>query len=130
MESESPGSAFDELMRLSQETTKKEQDFAKREQQRSEQKQKAQGVLQGLKQINVSLALQQLEPIATPEIIKEISSLTHKPGTGDLRKIISGLADDLERQICSASSSNPDTAPLERPIKTLTILIDLFFSLQ
>ena len=130
MASESSESGFDELMRLSRETARKGQELAQREQQQAEQRQKVRGVLQGLKEIKVSVALEQLKLVAATEFIEEISSLTEKQGTGDLRKLISDLTEDLEKQIENFAASNPDMVPLERSVKTLTILIDLFFSLQ
>jgi len=130
MESKSPESGFDELMRLHQQTTQMGQDITDREQQNAEQRQKVQGALQGLKDISISVALEQLKPIATPEIIEEVQSLTQKQGTGDLRRLITDLVDDLERCVSRVSASNQDIAPIERSIRTLAILIGLFFSLQ
>jgi len=130
MESESPESGFDELMRLSQQFTRQEQERTQREKQREEQGKKVRGVLQGLKELNVSMAIEQLKPVATPEIIEAVNDLRSKQGTEDLRKVISGLADDLENSIGTISASNPDIAPLIPSIKTLNILMDLYFSLQ
>ena len=130
MESESPESGFEELMRLSQQFTQQQEERTKRERQREEQQKKVQGVLQGLKELKVSMAIEQLKPVATPEIIEEVNSLRSKPGTEDLRKVISNLADDLENRIDIISTSNPDTAPLVRSVKTLNILMDLYFSLH
>jgi len=130
MESESPESGFEELMRLSQQFTKQGQERTAREKQRAEQGKKAQGVLQGLKELNVSMAIEQLKLVATPDIIEEVNSLKRKQGTGDLRKLISNLTDDLENRIGVISASNPDMTPLERSMKTLNILLDLFFSLK
>ena len=130
MESESPESGFEELMRLSQQFTRQGQERTAREKQRAEQGKKAQGVLQGLKELNVSMAIEQLKLVATPDIIEEVNSLKRKQGTGDLRKLISNLTDDLENRIGIISASNPDMTPLERSMKTLNILLDLFFSLQ
>ena len=130
MESESPESGFEELMRLSQQFTRQQQERTQREQQREEQAKKVQGVLQGLKELKVSMAIEQLKPVATPEIIEEVNALRSKPGTEDLRKAISNLADDLENRIGTISASNPDTAPLLNSMRTLNILMDLYFSLQ
>ena len=130
MESKSPESGLDELIRLSQETAKKKQELAEREQQRTKQKQKVQGVLQGLMDIKVSIAVEQLKLVSKPEIIEEVSSLTHKQGTEDLRKLISSLTDDLEKRIRSIATSNPGMVPVERSIKTLAILLELYFSLR
>ena len=130
MESEPPESGFEELMRLSQQFTRQGQERTAREKQRAEQGKKVQGVLQGLKELNVSMAIEQLKLVAAPDIIEEVNSLKRKQGTGDLRKLISNLTDDLENRIGIVSASNPDMAPLERSMKTLNILLDLFFSLQ
>ena len=130
MESEPPESGYEELMRLSQQFTRQGQERTAREKQRAEQGKKVQGVLQGLKELNVSMAIEQLKLVATPDIIEEVNSLKRKQGTGDLRKLISNLTDDLENRIGIISASNPDMAPLERSMKTLNILLDLFFSLQ
>ena len=130
MKPKPPESGLDELIRLSKETARKKQELAEREQQRTKQRQKVQGVLEGLKAIKVSIAVEQLKLVSTPEIIKEISSLTHKQGTEDLRKLMSRLTDDLEKRIRSVATSNPDMVPIERSIKTLAILLELYFSLR
>ena len=128
MESESSG--FDELMRLSQQFTRQQKEHTDRERQREEQGKKVRGVLQGLKELNVSMAIEQLKPVATPEIIKGVNALKSQRGTEDLRKTISDLADDLENRIGALSSKNPDSTPLVRSMKTLNILMNLYFSLQ
>ncbi|MFC2067229.1 hypothetical protein ACFLUO_09345 [Chloroflexota bacterium] len=130
MESESPESGMEELMRLSQQFTRQEQEHTQREQQKAAQREKTQGVLEGLIKLKVSTAVEQLKLVATPEIIEEINSLKGKSATEDLRKLISSLADDLENHISVISISNPDMAPLEHSMKRLSILMDLFFSLQ
>ncbi len=130
MEAEFSESGFDELMRLSRQFTKQQEEHTKQEKQRAEQGKKVQSVLQGLKELNLSMAVQQLKSIATPEIIEEVSALSNKRGTEDLRKVISNLANDLENRISAVSSSNAEVAPLVNSIKTLNILMDLYFSLQ
>ena len=130
MKSESPESGFEELMRLSQQFTNQGQEHTAREQQRAKQRKKTQDVLQGLQELNVSMAVEQLKLVATSDIIEEVNSIKRKQGTEDLRKLISNLIDDLENRIGIISASNPDLTPLERSMKTLNILIDLFFSLQ
>ena len=127
MESEN---GFDELMRLSRQFTRQQQEHTERERQREEQGKKVRGVLQGLRELNVSMAIEQLKPIAIPAIMKEVNALRSKQGTEDLRKIISNLADDLENRIGAISAANPDTASLVNSMKTLNILMNLYFSLQ
>jgi hypothetical protein len=74
--------------------------------------------------------MEQLQQVATPEIIKEVNALKNKPGTDDLRKVISNLAEDLESRLRAISSKNTDAAPLVNAMRTLNILMDLYFSLQ
>ena len=130
MESESPQSGFEELMRLSQQFTKQEQEHTIREQRRTEQRKKVQDVLGGLKELKLSVAMEQLRLVATPEIIERVNSLKDKPGTEELRAFISELADDLESRISAIAASNPDIKPIEYSTKTLAILMELFFSMQ
>ncbi len=130
MKSPHSESGFDELMRLSRQTAHEAKEMDQKEQQRTAKRQVVQGVLKGLREINVSVAVGQLKSVATPEIIKAVSSLAQKQGTDDLRKLISGLANDLEKRVGKVSASNPELLPLERSIKTLVILIELFFSIR
>jgi hypothetical protein len=121
---------LDELMRLSQRFTRQQEEQEAQERQREEKGRQVRGVLQGLKALNISMAVQQLESVATPEIIKEVNSLSTKESTDDLRKMISSLAEDLENQLSSISSSVPGTTPLVNSMRTLNILMDLYFSLH
>ena len=123
-------SGFDELMRLSQQFTQQQEEHEEKERQREEQGKKVQGVLQGLKELKVSMTIEQLQTVATPEIIEEVNALRSKEGTEDLRKVISSLADDLESRLGAISASNADLTPLVSSMRTLNILMDLYFSLQ
>ena len=127
MEEEESG--IDELMRLSQQFTRQDEEREEREKQREEKGKQVQGVLQGLKELKVSMALEQLKSVAAPEIINEVSALRTKQSTDDLRKAITDLADDLENKLNTISTSNPDMAPLVNSVRTLSILMDLYFSL-
>ena len=71
-----------------------------------------------------------MKSIATPEIIEEVSLLRHKQGTGDLRKVITDLVTELEKDTNNTGASNLDMASIERSVKTLAILIELLFSLE
>lgn len=130
MDSESPESGLEELLRLSREIAKVGRERAQEEQNRAEKRQKTEELQQGLKDINVSVALEQLRLIATPEIIEEVKSLKNKQNAGDLRKLILGLLAELEKGVDSTSNSNPDMLSIERSVKTLAILIELLFSIQ
>ena len=130
MKSNSSDNGFDELMRLSQRFTKQQKEHEDRERQREEQGKKVRGVLQGLRELNVSMALEQLKPIATPAIIKEVNNLKSQQGTEALRKAISDLADDLENRVVDISASHKAAAPLVNSMRTLNILMNLYFSLK
>ena len=130
MTSGSDESGFEELVRLSKETAKQAQNLANMEQQREEQRQTSQNVLQGLKEISISVAIEQLKSVASNEIIEEISSLINKPDTRDLRKLISDLVHDLEKQTGSISTSNIDMVPIKDSVKTVSILVELLFTLS
>jgi hypothetical protein len=119
-------SGLDELMRLSRQFTRQKAENEAKERQREEQGKKVQGVLQGLQDLNINMAVQQLKTVAPPEIIKQVNALRTKGGTEDLRKMISTLADDLEKKL----GDKKDTAPLVNAMRTLNILLDLYFSLR
>jgi len=130
MTSESGESGLDELMRLSRQTARQAKDLAEAEQQRQEQREKAQGVRQGLKEISISVALQQLRLVADDRVIEKVSALTKKPGIEDLRKLISDSVHDLEKQTGNVTASKTDISTIENSVKALAILIELYFALS
>jgi hypothetical protein len=117
-------SGLDELMALSRRFTKQKEENEVKERQRIEQGKKVQGVLQGLQELNINMALQQLNTVATPEVIKQVTAIKTKGGTDDLRKVISSLADKLEKNL----GSKKENTPLYNEMRTLNILLDLYFS--
>lgn len=121
-------SGLDELMRLSQQFTRQKEDHDKAEKQRIEQGKKVKGVLQGLKDLNIDMALTQLDGVAEPETIKRVDALKTSANTEDLRKLISSLADNLEHQLGAFDAAGQDMAPLVNTMRTLNILMDLYFS--
>ncbi len=121
---------FDELMRLQQQFTRQQEDQAAQERQREEQGKKVQGVLQGLKDLNISMAVQQLKNVAPPELIAQVSALGQQEGTDDLRKMITGLADEMETRLTKPPADKSSESPLVDRMRTLSILIDLYFSLH
>lgn len=123
-------SGLDELMRLSQRFTRQAAEDEAREKQRIEQGKKVRGVLRGLKDLNISMALTQLQEVADPAIIKRVSALKTGDGTDDLRKMITSLSDGIERKLGLLNPRNGDTGPLVNSMRTLNILLDLYFSLQ
>jgi len=130
MKSESSESGLDELARLSQQFKKHEQESAQRDKIRAEQKKKVHSALGGLRELTVSMAVGQLKLVAAPEIIEQVDSLKSKQGTVELRKLISVLANDLENRVGVITATNPNIKPIERSIKTITILIELLLSLE
>ncbi len=123
-------SGIDELMRLSRRFTLQQEEREKQERQRQEQGKKVRGVLQGLKDLNLSMAMQQLKTVAKPEIIRQVSALKSKDGTEELRKMITTIADDLEKHLGAVSASKTEMTPLVNSMRTLSILMDLYFSLH
>jgi hypothetical protein len=120
-------SGIDELMRLSRQFTKQKSDNERAERERAAQGRKVKGVLQGLKDLNVSMAVSQLTSVAAPDTIRRVDALRTKENTEDLRKLISTMADDLERQL-GALKPGAGTAPLVNTMRTINILLDLYFS--
>ncbi len=123
-------SGMDELMRLSQQMVRSAQAQTKVEQANAQKRQKIQGIQQGLKEINISVAEQQLKSLASSEILRKVGSLRNKKGTADLRKLIIDLASDLESRTCGISNTNINAVAIGRSVKTLAILIELLFSLE
>jgi uncharacterized protein YktB (UPF0637 family) len=122
-------SGLDELLALSRKFTKQKEDNEKQERQRIEHGKKVKGVLQGLQDLNLQMALEQLRTVAKPEFVSQIAALKTNPNTDSLRKIITRLVDDTERQL-TALTPKSDTAPLVNQLRTLSILLDLYFSLN
>ena len=121
---------MDELLKLQQQFTRQQEDHDDRKRQQEEQGKKAQGVLKGLKDLQFSMTIEQLKSIATPEIIEEVNALKNRPNTDDLRKMISRLGDDMEQKLESIAAANPKAKPTVDSMRVLSILIDLYFSLQ
>jgi hypothetical protein len=121
-------SGLDELMRLSRKFTKQQEEHEKQERQRAEQGKKVKGVLQGLQDLNLNMALSQLKAVAKPEVIQKVAALKNKSGTDDLRKMITTLVDNIEKQLGTVSGSKTDMTSLVNSVRTLSILLDLYFS--
>jgi hypothetical protein len=123
-------SGIDELMRLSRQFTRQQEEHEAREKQREAQGKKVKGVLQGLKELNFSMAVTQLKTVARPEIVKQVNALKSQESTDTLRKMISSIADDLENRLRTLQAPKTDTTYLLSSMRTLNILMDLYFSLQ
>jgi hypothetical protein len=123
-------SGIDELMRLSRQFTRQQEEHEAREKQREAQGKKIKGVLQGLKELNFSMAVTQLKTVARPEIVKQVNALKSQESTDALRKMISSIADDLENRLRTLQAPKTDATYLLNSMRTLNILMDLYFSLQ
>jgi hypothetical protein len=117
-------SGIDELMRLSRQFTQQKADNEAKEKQRAEQGKKVRGVLHGLQELNINMALQQLKSVAKPDIIRQVTLMKTRGGTDELRKMISALGDELEKTL----TLKKDSAALVNDMRTLNILLDLYFS--
>ncbi len=120
---------MDELLKLQQQFTKQQEEHEDRKKLQEEQGKKAQGVLKGLKDLQFSMTIEQLKPVATPEIIKEVNALKNQPDTEDLRKMISRLCDDMEHELENIAATNPEAKSTVDSMRVLNILMDLYFSL-
>jgi hypothetical protein len=123
-------SGIDELMRLSRQFTRQQEEHEAREKQRQAQGKKVKGVLQGLKELNFNMAVAQLKTVARPEIVKQVTALKNQESTEALRKLISNIADNLENRLRSLQATKTETSYLYNAMRTLNILMDLYFSLQ
>ena len=123
-------SGIDELMRLSRQFTRQQEEHNAREKQRQAQGKKVRGVLQGLKELNLDMAITQLKPVARPEIVRQVGALKTQESTDALRKLISNIADDLEDRLRALPAPKTETASLCNAMRTLNILMDLYFSLH
>ncbi|OGO07533.1 MAG: hypothetical protein A2Y92_05620 [Chloroflexi bacterium RBG_13_57_8] len=121
-------SGLDELMRLSRQFTRQQVEHDVQEKQREAQGKKVRGVLHGLQELNINMALQQLKGVARPEVIKQVTAMKTGARTDDLRKLISSLADDLEIQVGRLTGPKAETASAVNAMRTLNILLDLYFS--
>jgi hypothetical protein len=121
-------SGLDELKALSLKFTKQKEDSEKQERQRAEQGKKVQGVLHGLQDLNFNMAITQLKTVARPEVIQKVNNLKAKTNTEDLRKLITTLTEDLEKEIGKLNPGKFDAEPLLNTTRTISILLDLYFS--
>lgn len=126
MGAESPESGIEELLRLSRQTSQVEQKLTHQVREDTKKKQ----VVEGLKEIKLAVALEQLKSIASRTVVAEVDSLRRKKGHGDLRRLISDMVSDLEKDANHLSRTAPHMSAMVRNIRTLAILIELLFSLE
>lgn len=128
-------SGLEELLRLSKEVGNMEKglvrdrlEYVRKTVEREAKKNILQNVL---KAIRISVVLDQLELVATPEIVELFGSLDiDKQGAGELRKLILDLASQLAKDADGMSHSHPDLVSIEQSAKTLAILIKFLFHIE
>jgi hypothetical protein len=130
MPQEEEEDGLNELLALSRKFSKQQEERDKQERQRQAQGKKVRGVLQGLQNLNLNMALTQLKPVAKPEIIRQVTAMKSGADTESLRKIITSLVDELENQISSLPGLKAETSQMANSARTLSILLDLYFSLR
>ena len=100
------------------------------EKQTAEYERNMQGVVAGLRGISFSVALNQLKTIAESDIYEKVIAMQNQPDSKELRRLISDIARNLERETSKAARKNPEFESIGNSSKTLAILISLLFSLQ
>ena len=130
MATESSDSGLDELTRSSQQLKRDEHETTQFERQSTQHIKKVQSVLGELRAFSISVAIGQLQTVATSEMIEKVTALKGQKGTAELRKLIGNLVYDMEKGIDSMAVANPNIKPIQRSIKTLAILVGLLSSLE
>lgn len=123
-------SGMEELRRLSRQTANAGQKMREEEKQKAEYEKNMQGVVAGLRGISFSVALNQLKTIVEPGIYEKVEAIQKQPDSKELRRLISDIAKNLERETSKISRNNPEFESISNSSKTLAILISLLFSLQ
>jgi len=129
MESPNPRSRFEELKLLYQRITETEQGYSIWEQENAKKGKLMQVVQKELRELKISIALVQLDLVASPEITEKVSSLTAEGNTQDLLNLILDMVSDLEKYV-AIDRTKPDMAYIKRSVKTLAILTELLASLD
>ena len=122
-------SGMDELLKLQQQFTRQQEEHEDRRKIQEEQDRKARGVLSGLRELQFSMTLDQLNPVASKEIINQVKALKKNPDADELRKMITHLAEEIESKLETMANADPAIKPLEDSVRTLSILMDLYFSM-
>jgi hypothetical protein len=123
-------SGMEELRRLSRQTANAGKKMQEEQKQKAEYEKNMQGVVAGLRGISFSVALNQLKTIVKPDIYEKVIAMQQQPDSKELRRLISDIARNLERETAKASKNNPEFETISNSSKTLAILISLLFSLQ
>jgi hypothetical protein len=123
-------SGYEELIQLSKKITNMEKDVQKElglARRKIARAGKKQILMSLLREIKASVILEQLEPVAAPEVIEAVRSFNPRQGTLELRKLILDLISGLKKEVDSGNGSNIDPDYIKRKIITLAILIEYLF---
>ena len=99
---------MEELRRLKRQTANMGQKMREEEKQKAEHEKNVLGVVAGLRGISFSVALNQLKTIAESGIYEKVEAMQRQPDTKELRRLISDIARNLERETARASRNNPE----------------------
>ena len=130
MVNESSNRGLDELERISQQMNMTQYEISQREKQDDNRRKKTQDVLTEFRAFSVSIAVNQLQLVATPEMIEQVNALINEQGTAKLSELISSLANNLEQRINIVAETNLDIEPINQSMKALAILVRLLLSLS
>ena len=128
----SPGinNRLEELRQLCQEIAETEQRHIFWKHENAEEAQLKQTVQKELRELQISVALVQLDLVAPREITDKASALTIVGNTRELRRLILDLVYELEEHLSGVDRLKPDVDNLERSVKTISVLMELLESLE
>jgi signal recognition particle GTPase len=85
-------------------------------------------VLQDLiREIEASVVLDKLDPLATFKIIETVENVRKSQDTTELRKLILDLVNELLTKVDRKNDDSFDARSVERSLKTVGILLELLF---
>lgn len=130
MKNASGENGLEELLRLSQEIGDRGKELASglgRARQSIDRVEKKRALWSVIREYKISMVMEQLEPLATFEISKEINSLKHKRSTAGLRQIITRLVEEIQKGLDADDDTQIDVPELKKKLKLLSILLELIF---
>src|SRR4030042_1932870 len=111
-------SGMEEIRRLSRQTANIGQKMREEEKQKAEHEKNVLGVVAGLRGISFSVALNQLKTTAEPGIYEKVVAMQKQPDSKELRRLISDIARNLERETSKAARKNPEFESIGNSTKT------------
>jgi predicted transcriptional regulator len=126
-------SGLEELQRLSREIGNRGRELARglgQARKSIEQVEKKRALWSVIRELKISMVLEELEPLVVFEIYNEVESLKHKRSTAGLNRIILKMIDELEKSLDVDDVSRLDMTAVKKKMKILSILMELAFYLQ